>query len=298
MVSKAVQGCKRLTVELLLLKPRARAERELFRQVIATARQQAKAEERRWVVMRTRWRAWVVEPVALVMAKAQAAARDKDLVREAEAMAGNLPPVQPHAVTRLSKVLPVRRKPMPPMPRPRTRTRTRTRLRIQRRLAIATARQQGRAEELRWVVMRTRWRVLVVEPAALVMARVLAAVRDKVLVRKAEAMAENLPLVEAQEGARLSSVPPVRRIPMLRMLRQRTMLRETQPMVIAMARQQARAEERRWVVMRTRWRVLVVEPAALVMEKVLAAARDKVLGRKAEAMAEVMELGMAVVVGS
>ena len=48
---------------------------------------------------------------------------------------------------------------------------------------IATVRQQGRAEELRWVVMRTRWRVWVVEPVALVMARVLAAARDKVLGR-------------------------------------------------------------------------------------------------------------------
>ena len=49
--------------------------------MIATVRQQAKAEERRWVVMRTRWRVWVVEPVALVIAKAQAAARDKVLGR-------------------------------------------------------------------------------------------------------------------------------------------------------------------------------------------------------------------------
>ena len=49
--------------------------------VIATARQPVKAEELRWVVMRTRWRAWVVEPVVLVMAKVLAAARDKVLVR-------------------------------------------------------------------------------------------------------------------------------------------------------------------------------------------------------------------------
>ena len=46
-VSKAVPGCKQLTVELLLLKPRAWAERKLFRQAIAMARQQARAEERR-----------------------------------------------------------------------------------------------------------------------------------------------------------------------------------------------------------------------------------------------------------
>jgi len=52
------------------------------------------------------------------------------------------------------------------------------------------------------------------------------------------------------------------------------------------------------VVMRTRWRVLVVEPVGLVMGKVLAAARDKVLVRKAEVMAEVMELEMVVVVSS
>ena len=38
-VSKAVPGLKLLTVELSLLKPRARAERELFRQVIAMGRQ-------------------------------------------------------------------------------------------------------------------------------------------------------------------------------------------------------------------------------------------------------------------
>ena len=101
------------------------------------------------MVMRTRWRVWVVEPVGLVMARVLAAARDKVLVRKAETMVGNLPPVQLHAVTRLSKVLPVRQMPMPPMPRPRTRTRTRTRLRIQRRLAIATVRQQAKAEEQR-----------------------------------------------------------------------------------------------------------------------------------------------------
>ena len=82
-------------------------------------------------------------PVVLVMARVLAAALDKVLVRKAEAMAGNLPPVQLHAVTRLSKVLPVRRMPMPPMPRQKTR------LRIQRRLAIATARQQAKAEEQR-----------------------------------------------------------------------------------------------------------------------------------------------------
>ena len=52
------------------------------------------------------------------------------------------------------------------------------------------------------------------------------------------------------------------------------------------------------MVMRTRLRVLVVEPVGLVMGKVLAAARDKALGRKAQAMAEAMELGMVVVVGS
>jgi len=86
-----------------------------------------------------------VEPVGLVMARVLAAARDKVLVRKAETMVGNLPPVQLHAVTRLSKVLPVRQMPMPPMPRPRTRTR----LRIQRRLAIATVRQQAKAEEQR-----------------------------------------------------------------------------------------------------------------------------------------------------
>ena len=54
--------------------------------MIATARRQAREEERRWVVMRTRWRVWVVEPVALVMAKGQAAARDKVLVRKVEVM--------------------------------------------------------------------------------------------------------------------------------------------------------------------------------------------------------------------
>ena len=145
-VSKAVPGCKQLTVELLLLKPRARAERELFRQVIAMARQQGRAEELRWVVMRTRCRALVVVLGALVMARGLAAARDKVLGRKAEAMAGNLPPVQLHAVTRLSKVLPVRQMPMPPMP---PMPRPRTRLRIQRRLAIATARQPAKAEEQR-----------------------------------------------------------------------------------------------------------------------------------------------------
>ena len=36
--------------------------------------------------MRIRWRAWVVEPVALVMARVLAAARDKVLVRKAEVM--------------------------------------------------------------------------------------------------------------------------------------------------------------------------------------------------------------------
>ena len=123
-----------------------------------------------------------MEPVGLVMARVLAAARDKVLVRKAEAMAGNLPPVQLHAVTRLSKVLPVRRMPMPPMPRPRTR------LRIQRRLAIATVRQPAKAEERRWVVMRIRWRAWVVEPVALVMAKDQVAARDKVLGRKVEAM--------------------------------------------------------------------------------------------------------------
>jgi hypothetical protein len=88
--------------------------------------------------MRTRWRVWVVVPVVLVMARVLAAALDKVLVRKAEAMAGNLPPVQLHAVTRLSKVLPVRRMPMP---------RQITRLRIQRPFAIATARQQAKAAE-------------------------------------------------------------------------------------------------------------------------------------------------------
>ena len=130
----------------------------------------------------------VVVPAALVMARVLAAARDKGWVRKAEAMAGNLPPVQLHAVTRLSKVLPVRRMPMPQMPSQITR------LRIQRRLAIATARQQAKAEERRWVVMRIRWRAWVVEPVALVMAQVLAAARDKVLVRKAEVMAEVMEL--------------------------------------------------------------------------------------------------------
>ena len=129
-----------------------------------------------------------MEPVGLVMARVLAAARDKVLVRKAEAMAANLPPVQLHAVTRLSKVLPVRRMPMPPT------LRQITRLRIQRRLAIATARQQAKAEALRWVEMRTRWRVWVVEPVALVMARVLAAARDKALVHKVKAMAEVMEL--------------------------------------------------------------------------------------------------------
>ena len=124
----------------------------------------------------------VVVPAALVMARVLAAARDKVLVRKAETMVGNLPPVQLHAVTRLSKVLPVRQMPMPPMPRPRTR------LRIQRRLAIATVRQPAKAEERRWVVMRIRWRAWVVEPVALVMAKDQVAARDKVLVRKAEVM--------------------------------------------------------------------------------------------------------------
>ena len=41
-----------------------------------------------------------------------------------------------------------------------------------------------------------------------------------------------------------------------------------------------------------------MEPVGLVMARVLAAARDKVLVRKVEAMAEVMELGMAVAVSS
>ena len=188
MVSKAVPGCKLLMEELLLLKRRARAERELFLQVIAMARQQARAEELRWVEMRTRWRVLVVVPAALVMAQVLAAARDKVLGRKAEAMTRNLPPVQLHAVTRLSKVLPVRRMPMPPMPSQITR------LRIQRRLAIATVRGQAKAEALRWVEMRTRWRVWVVEPVALVMARVLAAARDKALVHKVKAMAEVMEL--------------------------------------------------------------------------------------------------------
>ena len=38
------------------------------------------------MVMRTRWRAWVVVPAALVMVKDQAAELDKGLVRKAEAM--------------------------------------------------------------------------------------------------------------------------------------------------------------------------------------------------------------------
>ena len=84
-----------------------------------------------------------MEPAGLVMARVLAAEQVKVLVRKAEAMAGNLPPVRLHAVTRLSKVLPVRRMPMPPMPSQITR------LRIQRRLAIATVRQQARAEERR-----------------------------------------------------------------------------------------------------------------------------------------------------
>ena len=41
-----------------------------------------------------------------------------------------------------------------------------------------------------------------------------------------------------------------------------------------------------------------MEPAALVMARVLAAEQVKVLVRKVEAMAEVMELGMAVAVSS
>ena len=143
MVSKAVPGLKLLTVERLLLKPRARAERELFRQVIAMARQQGRAEELRWVVMRTRWRALVVVLGALVMARGLAAARDKVLVRKAEAMGENLPLEEAYEGARLSSVPPVRRMPMPPM------LRQRTRLRIPRRLAIATARRQAKAEERR-----------------------------------------------------------------------------------------------------------------------------------------------------
>ena len=52
------------------------------------------------------------------------------------------------------------------------------------------------------------------------------------------------------------------------------------------------------MVMRIRWRVWVVVLAALVMVKDQAAALDKVLVRKVEAMVEVMKLGMVVAVSS
>ena len=52
------------------------------------------------------------------------------------------------------------------------------------------------------------------------------------------------------------------------------------------------------MVMRTRWRAWVVVPAALVMAKDQAAALDKVLVRKAEAMVEAAKLGMVVAVSS
>ena len=52
------------------------------------------------------------------------------------------------------------------------------------------------------------------------------------------------------------------------------------------------------MVKRTRWRVLVAEPVALVMVKAPAAARGKVLVRKVEAMVEAMKLRMVVAVSS
>ena len=51
------------------------------------------------MVMRTRWRAWVVVPAALVMVKDQAAVLDKGLVRKVEAMVEVMKPGMAVAVS-------------------------------------------------------------------------------------------------------------------------------------------------------------------------------------------------------
>ena len=112
----------------------------------------------------------VAEPVALEMARALAAALAKGLVRKKEHCA--------LMQDKLAKAVAAREE-----PNKSAASKSKAAEQVEVQMVSATDHRLVREEERHWAAKPTRWKALVAEPAVLVMARALAVVLAKGLVR-------------------------------------------------------------------------------------------------------------------